>query len=162
MRIQRRHVYLYGALIATLAAAWWVSRLPENGNEAVELADRPAHPATGMVQKLVMPAPDIRIPPGKSRLDAFAPRDWTPPPPPAKPLPPPPPVTPPLPYRYMGKWSSEEGLSVFLQQGNNPRIVKSGDVLDGTWKVEQVQHQNIIFTYLPLNTSVSLNIGESL
>jgi hypothetical protein len=162
-----RSLLLYGALLATLGATWWASRLPDDGEvttvepvgrQEAQPAGRPVKPAdTSEAGRAT------RALPGISRSDAFAARDWTPPaPPPPAPPPPAPPTTPPLPFSYLGKWSAEEGLSVFVLQGNTPRIVRSGDVLDGMWRVDKVQPNALVFTYLPLNSSVTLNIGESL
>lgn len=162
-----RSLLLYGALLATLGATWWASRLPDEGDDTtVEPVRRQEAGAAGRTDAPAdaPAASDVaRALPGISRRDAFAARDWTPPPPPPPPaLPPAPPTTPPLPFSYLGKWSAEDGLSVFLLQGNTPRTVRRGDVLDGMWRVERVQPTAIVFTYLPLNSSVTLNIGESL
>jgi hypothetical protein len=164
---QLRNVLLYGALAATLAAVWWTSRQPDveedNGVAATRRATpgvkesksaQPVNDATDYLTRLTV-----------ARLDAFAPRDWTPPPPPPPkyvPPPPPPPMAPPLPYRYLGKLQEQGHLVVFLDSNSRPIPVRGGEVLDGQWRVDEITPRMVRFTYIPLAQTATLSIGEAL
>lgn len=70
------------------------------------------------------------------------------------------PVAPPLPFVYMGKILDHGQLSVFLSREEKPYIAKTGDVLDGTYRVDSIRPPLMELTYLPLSQKQSLNIGE--
>ncbi len=78
----------------------------------------------------------------------------TPPPPP----PPPAPTTPPLPFRYFGKWVDGEKTAVFLWQNNEGRSVSAGDTVDGTYQIESITDSSVNFIYLPLGSKQALPI----
>jgi hypothetical protein len=95
--------------------------------------------------------------------DALGTRHWEPPPPrpsaaqqaaaaaAAVPVPPPPPQAPPLPFRYVGMLGEEqEHTTVFLEKQDQGYAVKPGDVIDGTYRVEETAEGRVVFTYLPL------------
>lgn len=75
--------------------------------------------------------------------------------------PPPKPTTPPLPFSYAGKLVEEGNALVFLTQGNRNLAVRSGDVIDGVWRVESIRPPTMMMSYLPLKTVVPLVIGET-
>lgn len=165
-----RKILLYGALAATLAAVWWSSRLPQNESEDHRAAvharrNRPLHPHAATQTTGNAPGANLsRL--SAAQVDAFAPRDWTPPPPPPpKPAPPPlppPPMAPPLPYHYLGKLQESGHLVVFLDSNSRPIAVKGGEVLDGQWRVDEITPRMVRFTYIPLAQTATLNIGEAL
>ena len=103
----------------------------------------------------------------ESKGEAFAALSWLPPvvaPPPASPPPPPKPaapVAPPLPFAFVGML--ESGASrpqAFLAKGDSLLIVAAGDVLENnTYRVESLGPQQIVLTYLPLNTQQTLNVS---
>ncbi len=163
MNSRLRNVFLYGALAATLAAVWWSQRLPEEdtvveNTERVKPAIRFGQPSSSAANEgLKKP---VRL--TEARLDAFAPRDWTPPPPPPPPKYTPPPLPPPLPYRYLGKLQEQGRLVVFLDNNTRPIPIKGGEVLDGQWRVDEVTPRMVRFTYIPLAQTATLNIGEAL
>jgi hypothetical protein len=159
-----RKILVFGGLILALAGSYWVSR--EDTEPAAGTDKSPA--TSGRLSKAQTGSPTE--PPenglGEANHDAFAVRDWTPPPPPPPkppPLPPPPPpMAPPLPYRYLGKWKEDGHLVVYLQIGNQTYPVKGGELLDGQWRVDEVNERSVRFTYVPLGQSAALNIGEPL
>lgn len=72
------------------------------------------------------------------------------------------PTAPPLPYSYMGTLAQDGADTLyFLVKGDRVYDVKVGDVLDGTYRIDSVSNGQLIFTYLPLNTSQGLRLGES-
>ena len=95
--------------------------------------------------------------------DVFASKSWytpPPPPPPGKPVPPPAPVAPPLPFTYVGKLVEEGKLTVFLAIQDRNYTVKEGDVIDGTYHVDELKAPVMTLTYLPLKIQQTLQIGE--
>jgi hypothetical protein len=86
--------------------------------------------------------------------DLFGPRSWQPPRAAPKPLPPPPPPpppqAPPLPFAYMGRWIENGATIVYLQRQNQNYVVRQGDTLDGVYRVESIDDNAMVLTYLPL------------
>jgi len=90
----------------------------------------------------------------ESKVDAFAPRNFSPVVPAqaqaaAKP------TVPPLPFRYIGKMLDGDKLAVFLMNGNESMAVAAGDRI-GDYRVEKVTDAEIVFTYLPMKAKQSL------
>ena len=156
-----RWILLGGALTATLAAVMWV-REPEPVVVVVAPAKGKTTRISGVTtgthlaleklhQRESGAAPKIE--------DVFQPKSWYVPPPPPKAGPPPPPAPPPLPFTYMGKLQEDGRLTVFLTQQDRNYAVKTGDTLDGVYRVDSVEAQRVVFTYLPLNMQQTLAIG---
>jgi hypothetical protein len=93
----------------------------------------------------------------------FGAQSWVPPPPPIDPklknLPPPAPVAPPLNFTFIGKKQEAGVWEVYLARGERSYIVRNQDVIDGTYRVDAVTPNAIVFTYLPLNQVQQLNIN---
>jgi hypothetical protein len=171
---------VFGALAVTLAAVRWVDGEPELSSagaapapsEAVQLAQAPRERRAERDAlpdgSRATPAPVLPDPRTLRRRsehkvgDAFGARNWEPPP--ARPTaaqraaeaaaaaaPPPPPQAPPLPFRYVGMLGEEEEhTTVFLEKQDKGYAVKPGDVIDGTYRVEETGEGRVVFTYLPL------------
>lgn len=102
----------------------------------------------------------------ESRGDAFANLSWLPPAPPVQVAPPPqppkptPPTAPPLPFTFVGLM--EQGAArpqAFLAKGDVLLVVAAGDTIDNnTYRVETLNPQQIVITYLPMNARQTLNI----
>ncbi|HEU5284819.1 MAG TPA: hypothetical protein VFU53_13455, partial [Burkholderiales bacterium] len=75
------------------------------------------------------------------------------PPPTAAPPPPPPPFT------YLGRLAEGGQTTVFLAQGDRNLVVRVGDVIDSTYKVEEIGPTLLVLTYLPQNLKQTLSIG---
>jgi hypothetical protein len=86
--------------------------------------------------------------------DLFGAKDWNPPPPPPvrqKPLPPPVPTAPPFPYTVSGSVADANGLMiVFANRQKQDFVLRIGDVLEQTYRVEAINPQSVTLTYLPL------------
>ncbi|MFA5082293.1 MAG: hypothetical protein WC474_07105 [Hydrogenophilaceae bacterium] len=131
----------------------------------------PAGPASGKEEtlteqfrkavqsRLAEPAPDAPT------INLFAAKSWyvpPPPPPPPKPLPPPPPMAPPLPFAFMGQYLEPGGRQViFLVKGDRLYTTSPGEVIDGTYRVENIQSGQLGLIYLPLNIRQTLSVGET-
>jgi hypothetical protein len=165
-------------------ATHWLRPAPEDAEPLVEAVTRerpapassPAMPASGSAadaaraaterdHTLAMPARTRVVPDSKG--DAFAVLSWLPPPPPVRVVPPPPPppppapVAPPLPYTFVGLIEKGAGKpQAFIAKGDALLVVSSGDLLDGnTYRVDSLSAQQIVITYLPLNTPQTLSIS---
>jgi len=112
-----------------------------------------------------------------------------PPPPPApyvEPPPPPPPVAPPFPHRWVGRFIDEPSTvagaasassAVLASPAAMPSsaaggvqravlagtlatwVVKAGDVIEGQWRIDQIQDRQMRLTYLPLKQSLSISMN---
>jgi hypothetical protein len=99
--------------------------------------------------------------------DAFGAKDWNPPPRKLTPKeaaaqraqaepPPPPPQAPPLPFTYVGSLGDEDQMIVFLAQQDTNHAVKKGDVINGTYRVDDLEPGRVVLTYLPLDQRQTL------
>ena len=84
--------------------------------------------------------------------DAFPSMVWTPPPPP-------PPTAPSLPFKFVGMIEQKSDRpAAFLAKGDALHIVRVGDVVDSTYRVDSLSPTQIVVTYLPLNQRQSLSV----
>lgn len=100
--------------------------------------------------------------------DPFAPRRWEAPAPPA-PAPvvvaAPPPVAPvvvepagppPLPYQFVGQMNDSADQVVYLARGDQALLARTGEVLEGTYKVLAITALQIEFEHLPTGQKQAL------
>jgi hypothetical protein len=93
---------------------------------------------------------------GETLIDPFRPASWyvaPPPPPPEKPK------APRLPFKYLGRLVEDGSVRVFLSDQDRHLIVKSGEVVNGSYKVEKISDGQIVFIYLPLKERQILPTG---
>lgn len=173
----------YGAaLLLTLAAVWWTSGQAEAphaiaaANPATSTAERalpgmreftaPAVPQSANAVQLGELAKRAHARPAK---DPFGAKFWAQmeqerarrnAPPPA-PVAPPPPQAPPLPYAYMGKLIEQGNVVVFLTRGDRNFRVRVGDSFDGTYRVEAIEDERIVLSYVPLGIRQTLSFDAS-
>jgi hypothetical protein len=168
---------LIAGLAATLGLVRWADNLSDTGDGSAHGVD--AKPRARSERQPYTPqtsALDLeklqRGPQQEPESDPFGTRDFRPPPPPKPknaagalptvalpPPPPPPPQAPPLPFIYMGRLSEDQSTTVFLTAGDRNLVVKPGDVIDNTYKVEQVTDSAVVLTYMPMNQRQTLAIG---
>lgn len=94
--------------------------------------------------------------------DPFAPRAWLAP----TPSPPPPPTAaqqlavapaappvlagpPPLPYKFMGRFDGDGIDIVYISRGDQAFVARSGETLEGSYKIASIDRLAIEFEYLP-------------
>lgn len=92
-------------------------------------------------------------------VNIFPVQTWQPPSPP--PPPPPKPTAPPLPFQYGGSLLDGEQRVVFLMQQKRQLIVRAGDAIDNTYRIDDITPQRIEFTYLPLQQKQTLLTGQN-
>ena len=171
MKPRVRQVLIYGGLLATALAAIFAPP-PEDGETQPGTVSAVSGNAVGPAAKT--PSRTVvataLLPQARATLQD-RPRDLfhiePPPQPPAASraapaaMTPPPPMAPPLPYTYMGKMAEQGQLSVFLTRNGKPYIARTGEVLDGQYRVDAIKPPLLEFTYLPLAQKQTLNIGTT-
>ncbi|MDF9778131.1 hypothetical protein [Pseudomonas baetica] len=71
------------------------------------------------------------------------------------------PTAPPLPFQFVGKLDDRSDLQVFLQSGEKIYVVRKGDVIDETWRIERISDEELSLVYLPLHLSQTLSVGST-
>ena len=66
--------------------------------------------------------------------------------------------TPPLPYKFLGKFNDGTELLVFLGRGEQSLVAKHGETLEGRYKIVDITEKNIEFVYLPREEKQTLVI----
>jgi hypothetical protein len=172
---QQRWIFYAVALALTLVAVKWAGGQDraDDGVAAARQADEAARPArgassppaaaTGGVPELRLDLLGSRASPAPAG-DPFQARSWAPAPDPAEMnrprLPLPPPQAPPLPFAYLGKLVEDATTTVFLARADRNYIVRAGDTIDGTYRVERIGEDALVVTYLPLKIQQTLPLGE--
>jgi hypothetical protein len=90
--------------------------------------------------------------------DLFPAQSWQPPPPAPVRRAPEPPQAPPLPFTYLGQISDGGSIMLFLGRQQSTLIVRAGDIIDGSYRVETINPQRAVLTYLPLDIRQSLTL----
>ncbi|KAB0495607.1 hypothetical protein [Pseudomonas vancouverensis] len=71
------------------------------------------------------------------------------------------PTAPPLPFQFVGRLDDRSDLQVFLQNGEKIYVVRKGDVIDETWRIERISDVELSLVYLPLHLSQTLSVGST-
>jgi hypothetical protein len=71
------------------------------------------------------------------------------------------PTAPPLPFQFVGRLDDRSDLQVFLQNGEKIYVVRKGDVIDETWRIERISDMELSLVYLPLHLSQTLSVGST-
>lgn len=72
------------------------------------------------------------------------------------------PVAPTNPYSYAGRIFDDGEWTVFLTDGNNNFSVKVGEKLDSGWQLKRVDTHVLTLFYAPMKYEVKLDIGVAL
>ena len=174
--MQKRHIALTLALAATLGASWWAARTPDQATATLPraAAGRPVAAANPGNRDQLAGDPALTAPPAltpeqytRAPLAEHPPLQVTlawgpPPPPPLPPVPkgykPPPPPPPPLPFRSIGKLEDGTTVTAFLLGPDQSYAVRTGDAINGNYRVEEVTAQHVVLTFLPLNARQELRM----
>jgi len=181
-----RVALLVAGLAVTVAAIGWIEsrdepkaattaragstdakRPPAPGGDARQTVPSASTPAAHTGPSPAVDLARARRTPQPLAVDAFSPRSWAPPPrkqsaaerAATAPPPPPPPQAPPLPFRYVGMLGDDGKTTLFLSNGERDVAARPGDVLDGGWRLDEVDERRALFTYVPLEQSRTLTLG---
>jgi len=156
---------LLAALVATLAAVWWVEQraVEEEAEHTVTAVRRPRAAAIPAQPPAAQQSSASQAGGWEARFQALGPdlfpvHSWQPPPPPPpEPPPPPPPTAPPLPFQFLGRWQDGGEEFYFLVQGQQMHTLKRGDAV-GSWRLDETAPGRLVFTYVPLNERRTLRL----
>jgi len=70
-----------------------------------------------------------------------------------------PPQAPPLPFKFMGKYTQNGIVTIFLQFKDQNLVVNVGDTIAENYKVESLNNGVLALNYLPLNQQQTLDVG---
>lgn len=156
--------WVWPALLLTIAATAWITVSEDPEGEPMVLRAEPAGAGRAKQQDTrsefaaALPLFTPRVPIEYDPEDLFPGDPPTLEPDEAAPAKP---TTPPLPYTYAGRLIEHAQPIVFLQRGNHSLAVRSGEVIDGVWRLDEVTQTSLSFSYLPLGTAVPLTFGVS-
>lgn len=180
----KHNIWIWLALIATVALTVWTSMQPESENTADDLVSATttsAQSTSNQIRNIV--SSDTAIadtqtanPPSTWQLrnremlaekptDLFPVHSWAVIAPVAKikPAPPPAPVAPPTPFTYMGKMEDgPKGTLIFLMANNKVYSVSKGENVDPFWRLDGEDANQLMFTFLPLNLPQTLSKTQPL
>lgn len=78
------------------------------------------------------------------------------------PAPPPPaPVAPALPFTFLGRMVENDSTVLFLSRQDQSYSVKLNSVLEQNYRVDMIDNNQVVFTYLPLNIKQTLTFGRT-
>ncbi|MBC7702031.1 MAG: hypothetical protein H7225_16730 [Massilia sp.] len=66
-----------------------------------------------------------------------------------------PPMAPPFPHAWVGRFNDSAQRAV-LASADSTWVVSVGDVIEGQWRVDQIQERQMSLTYLPLQQRQSI------
>ncbi|MCL2591313.1 MAG: hypothetical protein FWD67_10685 [Betaproteobacteria bacterium] len=161
-----RQALLLFALLASIAASYWVEHAEGDATGTVEAVARGVPAAS--VEAPSTADEDAPLDLGRltrrelaeNNIDAFRAKSWHVPPPPPPPEPPMEPSAPPLPFQYMGKTEDADGGKTvfYLVHGNEFYAVSPGEEFAGSYRFERVEHTALVIQYLPLSIDQNLPI----
>jgi hypothetical protein len=100
------------------------------------------------------PPPEVVAPPAPPPVKIRTPRPATELPPPA------PPTAPPLPFTAVGAIQGKKigngQQQAFIQHGDTLTVIQKGDTVAGSYRVDDITPDRVVFTYLPLGQKQSL------
>jgi hypothetical protein len=151
MDSRRRWLLLSVAFACTVAAIFYP--VDEDGSDAPRTVAVPAA-VQRPVPALPIAATEVRSSWIAADADPFASKAWQAPLPVAEvsravqpvvvaEAPPPPP--PPLPFKFVGQMNDGSDLVVYLSKGDQVVVARSGDLLDGGYKVSAISPTHIEF-----------------
>lgn len=75
--------------------------------------------------------------------------------------PPPAPTPPPLQFTYIGKAIDGNRIWVFLSQDGENYVTRIGQKVDDQYRLDTINEEEVLFTYLPLNAKQTLAINDN-
>lgn len=71
------------------------------------------------------------------------------------------PTAPMLPFQFIGRIGDRDDLQIFLQSGEKLYVVRQGDVIDDTYRLDHVSATELSLVYLPLHQPQTLSVGSA-
>ncbi|WP_369986779.1 hypothetical protein [Pseudomonas xanthosomatis] len=71
------------------------------------------------------------------------------------------PTAPTLPFQFVGRLGDRDDLQVFLQDGEKLYVVRQGDVIEDTYRLDHVSATELGLVYLPLHQLQTLSVGSA-
>ena len=72
---------------------------------------------------------------------------------------PPPPTAPPVPFRFVGLLEEKASKpAAFIAKGDALYVVRVGDVVENTYRVESFNSAQVVVTYLPLQQRQTIEV----
>ncbi|MGY4527573.1 hypothetical protein [Pseudomonas sp. TE21394] len=71
------------------------------------------------------------------------------------------PTAPALPFQFIGRIGDRDDLQIFLQSGEKLYVVRQGDVIDDTYRLDRVSASELSLVYLPLHQPQTLSVGSA-
>ncbi|MFG0398089.1 hypothetical protein [Pseudomonas sp. zjy_11] len=164
----QRAVIWAGFLGVSAALAWAPDHWFGQDDGVAAFAGKPA-PATESAAPIVGAGLPAKGPEQASR-DLFPTQQWTKPkalatvieqPVVAAPVLAPAPTAPALPFEFIGRMGDRDDLQVFLQSGEKLYVVRQGDVIEDTYRLDRVSASELNLVYLPLHQSQTLSVGSA-
>lgn len=167
MTLNKRKFILAAALLITLISAFFAPA--KQNDEVVEAKKVVAESVSALSDKVHFPLEQNPFKLVEKRVwvidkdhDLF-PAKIKPLPPialsPAIPILPPKPTAPALPFTYIGKVIEEGKPTVFVAKQMHHYLLKGGEVIEATYRVDKVEISRVVFTYLPLETEQVMIFG---
>lgn len=159
---RQRFLLLVSALVVTLGLVWMAPDETTSAPPADLVSGERVRPARAApaaqteLRALSLASLSRRPAPEGHAANLFPQQTWYVPPPPPKPAPPSPPA---LPFTYIGKLVDGDQVTVFVSNGDRNLVLKTHDVVDGTYRVEAITPPVMRLTYLPLQMQQTLDIG---
>jgi hypothetical protein len=160
---KKRWSLLLGLLAISSASAFWAPN--ENGEDNQTVPAKKTAPERNREKPKNIDVSELQLDTLKrtrspeEATDIFPGKSWYVPPPPPKPVPPPPPAPPPMPFVLLGKMLEDGKPLVFMSKQERNLVVREGDVIDGTYRVDSILPPVMTLTYLPLNMKQNFPIG---
>lgn len=165
-------VVFAGALIISRREPGSIASVPASAAAPVEMAVVAQGTAVPSGEPSVPVAPEGQIGyPESAPMDLFAVRTWRPAPsgPPAVPAIPAPdmrvraPTAPPLPFRFLARIvdTETERATFAFARDRSVILAREGDVIDGDYVLEAVEHGRLVFVHRPTDTRQSISLGST-
>ena len=168
MNTQRAVIWV-GFLGISAALAWAPGHWFQQQDSVVPFAGSPAPTGSASPAEPVGADEPAKGPTRASR-DLFPAQQWTKPqtlatvteqPVVAAPVVAAAPTAPALPFQFVGRMGDRDDLQIFLQSGEKLYVVRKGDVIDSTYRLDRVSANELDLVYLPLHQSQTLSVGSA-
>lgn len=154
--------FLGTAAVLAWAPGYFFDDVAEDAEAAVEVAGKASAPLTPTAQTAARPAalqprdlfpskswkPAVQVTTVTEQPVVIAPVAVAP-------------VAPALPFQFVGRLDDRDDQQVFLQSGEKLYVVRRGDVIDDTYRIEQISATELSLVYLPLHLSQTLSVGSA-